>query len=48
MTECTFREVYNITIKGGRMSNPIRSWKESGFLTEILFIVDKLGGEGST
>lgn len=31
-----FREDYNITIKGGRIPDPIRSWKESGFPKEIL------------
>lgn len=38
-----FREDYNITIKGGRIPDPIRSWKESGFPKEILDIVDKVG-----
>ncbi|XP_072763494.1 probable ATP-dependent RNA helicase DDX23 [Anoplolepis gracilipes] len=38
-----FREDYNITIKGGRIPDPIRSWKESGFPKEILDIIDKVG-----
>ncbi|XP_014222848.1 probable ATP-dependent RNA helicase DDX23 [Trichogramma pretiosum] len=38
-----FREDYNITIKGGRIPDPIRSWRESGFPTEILDIIDKVG-----
>ncbi|KAH8321233.1 probable ATP-dependent RNA helicase DDX23 [Drosophila kikkawai] len=38
-----FREDYNITIKGGRIPNPIRSWSESGFPKEIIDIIDKVG-----
>uniref|UniRef100_A0A1L8DJ62 Probable ATP-dependent RNA helicase DDX23 n=1 Tax=Nyssomyia neivai TaxID=330878 RepID=A0A1L8DJ62_9DIPT len=38
-----FREDYNITIKGGKIPNPFRTWKESGFQREILEIVDKVG-----
>ncbi|XP_023305428.2 probable ATP-dependent RNA helicase DDX23 [Lucilia cuprina] len=38
-----FREDYNITIKGGKIPNPIRSWKESGFPKEILDIIDRVG-----
>lgn len=38
-----FREDYNITIKGGKIPDPIRSWKESGFPKEILDIIDKVG-----
>uniref|UniRef100_A0A1I8PDY2 Probable ATP-dependent RNA helicase DDX23 n=1 Tax=Stomoxys calcitrans TaxID=35570 RepID=A0A1I8PDY2_STOCA len=38
-----FREDYNITIKGGKIPNPIRSWKESGFPKEILDIIDGVG-----
>lgn len=38
-----FREDYNITIKGGRIPNPFRSWKESGFPKEIIEIIDKVG-----
>nr|XP_014096922.1 probable ATP-dependent RNA helicase DDX23 [Bactrocera oleae] len=38
-----FREDYNITIKGGKIPNPIRSWAESGFPKEIIEIIDKVG-----
>ncbi|XP_019878147.2 probable ATP-dependent RNA helicase DDX23 [Aethina tumida] len=38
-----FREDYNITIKGGKIPNPIRSWKESGIQKELLEIVEKVG-----
>jgi ATP-dependent RNA helicase DDX23/PRP28 len=38
-----FREDYNITIKGGRIPDPIRNWKESGIPNEILDIVEKVG-----
>ncbi|PNF39597.1 putative ATP-dependent RNA helicase DDX23 [Cryptotermes secundus] len=38
-----FREDYNITIKGGRIPDPIRNWKESGIPNEILEIVEKVG-----
>jgi ATP-dependent RNA helicase DDX23/PRP28 len=38
-----FREDYNITMKGGRIPDPIRNWKESGISNEILDIVDKVG-----
>ncbi|XP_067009740.1 probable ATP-dependent RNA helicase DDX23 [Anabrus simplex] len=38
-----FREDYNITIKGGRIPDPIRSWKESGIPSEILDIIEKAG-----
>nr|NP_609888.2 uncharacterized protein Dmel_CG10333 [Drosophila melanogaster]AAF53680.2 uncharacterized protein Dmel_CG10333 [Drosophila melanogaster]AAX33370.1 RH55640p [Drosophila melanogaster]AOQ15053.1 CG10333-PA [synthetic construct] len=38
-----FREDYNVTIKGGRIPNPIRSWNESGFPKEIIDIIDKVG-----
>ncbi|XP_067623879.1 probable ATP-dependent RNA helicase DDX23 [Eurosta solidaginis] len=38
-----FREDYNITIKGGKIPNPIRSWGESGFPKEIIEIIDKVG-----
>uniref|UniRef100_A0A1B0DD27 Probable ATP-dependent RNA helicase DDX23 n=2 Tax=Phlebotomus papatasi TaxID=29031 RepID=A0A1B0DD27_PHLPP len=38
-----FREDYNITIKGGKIPNPFRNWKESGFPKEILDIVEKVG-----
>lgn len=38
-----FREDYNITIKGGKIPNPIRSWGESGFPKEVLEIIEKVG-----
>ncbi|EAA12654.5 AGAP007825-PA, partial [Anopheles gambiae str. PEST] len=43
-----FREDYNITIKGGKIPNPIRSWLESGFPKEILEIIDKVGYKDPT
>lgn len=43
-----FREDYNITIKGGRIPDPIRSWKESGIPAEILEIIDKVGYKDAT
>ncbi|KAF4533343.1 hypothetical protein B566_EDAN002740 [Ephemera danica] len=36
-----FREDYSITIKGGRIPDPIRAWKESGIPPEILEIIDQ-------
>jgi ATP-dependent RNA helicase DDX23/PRP28 len=38
-----FREDYNITIKGGKIPNPIRKWHEASFQKEILDIIDKVG-----
>lgn len=38
-----FREDYNITIKGGKIPEPIRNWKESGIQKEVLEIIDKIG-----
>lgn len=38
-----FREDYNITIKGGKIPNPFRNWKESGFPKEIIEIIDQVG-----
>lgn len=38
-----FREDYNVTIKGGKIPNPIRSWTESGFPQPILDIIDGVG-----
>lgn len=38
-----FREDYNITIKGGKIPEPIRNWKESKFQKEILEIIEKVG-----
>lgn len=38
-----FREDYNITIKGGRIPDPIRNWKEAKIPEEILDIIEKVG-----
>jgi ATP-dependent RNA helicase DDX23/PRP28 len=38
-----FREDYNISIKGGRIPNPFRSWKESKISERILEIIAKVG-----
>lgn len=38
-----FREDYNITIKGGKIPNPIRNWSESGFPKDVLDIIEKVG-----
>lgn len=38
-----FREDFNITIKGGKIPNPIRSWKEAGFHQDIMEIINKVG-----
>jgi len=38
-----FREDYNIAIKGGRIPNPLRGWKESGLPKSILDIIDQCG-----
>lgn len=38
-----FREDYNITIKGGRIPDPIRNWKEAKIPQEILDIIEKVG-----
>lgn len=38
-----FREDYNITIKGGKIPEPIRCWKESGIQKELLEIIDNVG-----
>ncbi|XP_014230428.1 probable ATP-dependent RNA helicase DDX23 [Trichogramma pretiosum] len=38
-----FKEDNNITVKGDRIPNPIRSWKESGLPSEILNIIDQVG-----
>ncbi|KAJ8976526.1 hypothetical protein NQ317_007044 [Molorchus minor] len=43
-----FREDYNITIKGGRIPEPIRNWKESGIQKECLEIVEKVGYKDPT
>lgn len=43
-----FREDYNITIKGGKIPNPIRSWKEAGFHSDIMDIITKVGYKSPT
>ncbi|XP_060810376.1 probable ATP-dependent RNA helicase DDX23 [Amyelois transitella] len=43
-----FREDYNITIKGGKIPNPIRSWKEAGFHSDIMDIINKVGYKSPT
>ncbi|XP_063634039.1 probable ATP-dependent RNA helicase DDX23 [Cydia splendana] len=43
-----FREDYNITIKGGRIPNPIRSWKEAYFHNDIMDIINKVGYKSPT
>ncbi|CAG9782702.1 unnamed protein product [Diatraea saccharalis] len=43
-----FREDYNITIKGGKIPNPIRNWKEAGFHQDIMEIITKVGYKSPT
>ncbi|KAM3960140.1 putative ATP-dependent RNA helicase DDX23 [Aphomia sociella] len=43
-----FREDYNITIKGGKIPNPIRSWKEVSFHNDIMEIINKVGYKSPT
>ena len=38
-----FKEDYNISTKGGKIPNPLRSWKESPLPKEIMEIIDKVG-----
>ncbi|GAB6030482.1 DEAD (Asp-Glu-Ala-Asp) box polypeptide 23 [Chamberlinius hualienensis] len=38
-----FREDYNISIKGGRIPNPIRSWLEMGLPQEIFTTIETIG-----
>lgn len=38
-----FREDFNITIKGGRIPNPVRKWSESTLPPAILDIIKELG-----
>lgn len=38
-----FREDYSITTKGGKIPNPIRSWKDSSLPPHILEVIDKCG-----
>ncbi|XP_056648050.1 probable ATP-dependent RNA helicase DDX23 [Diorhabda sublineata] len=43
-----FREDYNITIKGGKIPEPIRNWSESGIQKELLEIIEKIGYKDPT
>lgn len=43
-----FREDYNITLKGGKIPNPIRSWKEATFHSDIMDIINKVGYKSPT
>lgn len=38
-----FKETYDITVKGSRLPNPMRSWKESGLPRNLLDVIEKLG-----
>ncbi len=38
-----FREDYNIAIKGGRIPNPLRSWKDSSIPQNILDVIAQVG-----
>ncbi|PAV84537.1 hypothetical protein WR25_22046 isoform A [Diploscapter pachys] len=38
-----FREDFNITIKGGKVPKPLRSWDESGLPEEVLSAINKVG-----
>ena len=37
-----FREDYNISTKGGRIPNPLRSWDEAGLNSDVLKVIDAL------
>ena len=37
-----FREDYNISTKGGRIPNPLRSWKEAGLNGDVQDVIDSL------
>lgn len=43
-----FREDYNITIKGGKIPNPIRSWKEANFHNDVMELINKVGYKSPT
>ncbi|CAN7997261.1 unnamed protein product [Ixodes pacificus] len=43
-----FREDFNITIKGGRIPNPLRKWNESPLPSSILDIIKELGYKDPT
>ena len=38
-----FKEDFNMSLKGGSLPNPMRSWKESGLPRRLLDIVDQAG-----
>ncbi|CAD5231606.1 unnamed protein product [Bursaphelenchus xylophilus] len=38
-----FREDFNITIKGGNITKPIRNWEEAGLPKEVLDVIKKIG-----
>lgn len=43
-----FREDYSITTKGGKIPNPIRTWKEYALPAHILEVIDKCGYKDPT
>ncbi|CAG0921309.1 unnamed protein product, partial [Notodromas monacha] len=43
-----FREDYNITVKGGKLPNPLRSWKEANLCEELDAIIKTLGYDEPT
>uniref|UniRef100_A0A131YXF9 Probable ATP-dependent RNA helicase DDX23 n=1 Tax=Rhipicephalus appendiculatus TaxID=34631 RepID=A0A131YXF9_RHIAP len=43
-----FREDFNITIKGGRIPNPLRKWSECNLPTAILDVIKELGYKDPT
>ena len=38
-----FREDYSISLKGGNVPHPIRSWEESGLPGEMLKVIEHVG-----
>ncbi|KFD54612.1 hypothetical protein M514_04557 [Trichuris suis] len=43
-----FREDYNISIKGGNVPKPLRSWEDGNFPQEVLDVIRKVGYEEPT
>ncbi|CDW52257.1 Helicase C and DEAD domain containing protein [Trichuris trichiura] len=43
-----FREDYNISIKGGNVPKPLRSWEDGNFPQEVLDVIHKVGYEEPT
>ena len=37
-----FREDYNIATKGGRIPNPLRSWREADLNSDVQAVIDSL------